>query len=130
MVEEAAGEKTKKPGVYNFSKFAIREFDAEVQVLHHATTIKEGYQAVVHAGVVRQAVKILDLLESELLRNGDKGIIRCRFMYRPEFLQLGNQVMFREGRTKMLGIIKNMVQNDDSVPIDYSNPVKKKRVAE
>ena len=34
------------------------EFDAEVVILHHSTTIKRGYQAVVHCGVIRQAVSI------------------------------------------------------------------------
>lgn len=83
MTDESAGEKLKKEVI--FPKFAIREFKASVEVLHHATTIKPGYQAVVHAGVVKQAVKILDITE-ELLRTGDKGVIKCRFMSRPEFL--------------------------------------------
>lgn len=32
---------------------SIWEFDAEVTILHHATTIKPNYQAVIHCGVVR-----------------------------------------------------------------------------
>jgi len=83
LADEAAGEKHKKDVI--FPKFAIREFVATVEVLHHATTIKPGYQAVVHAGVVKQAVRILDITE-HLLRTGDKGKIRCRFMSRPEFM--------------------------------------------
>ena len=34
----------------------IWEFEAEVLVLHHATTIQVGYQSVLHCGVIRQAV--------------------------------------------------------------------------
>jgi len=51
LADEAAGEKVKKDFI--FPQFAIREFVASVEVLHHATTIKPGYQAVVHAGVVK-----------------------------------------------------------------------------
>jgi GTPase len=29
------------------------DFDAEVIILHHATTIKANYQAVIHCGVIR-----------------------------------------------------------------------------
>lgn len=32
---------------------AVWEFKAEVLILHHATTIKENYQAVIHCGVIR-----------------------------------------------------------------------------
>ena len=32
---------------------AIHDFEAEVKILHHATTIKQNYQAVIHCGVIR-----------------------------------------------------------------------------
>jgi len=32
---------------------AIHDFEAEVKILHHATTIKPNYQAVIHCGVIR-----------------------------------------------------------------------------
>ena len=32
---------------------AIQNFEAEVKILHHATTIKPNYQAVIHCGVIR-----------------------------------------------------------------------------
>lgn len=31
----------------------IWEFDCEVKVLHHATTIKPNYECVVHCGIIR-----------------------------------------------------------------------------
>ena len=34
-------------------KYVIDDFEAEVVILHHATTIKPNYQAVVHCGVIR-----------------------------------------------------------------------------
>jgi len=83
---------------------AAYEFDAEVIILHHATTIKLKYQAVIHTGVVRQTAQVLSLSQ-ELLRTGDKGIIRFRFMSSPEFLHEGVSILFREGRTRGLGKI-------------------------
>lgn len=31
----------------------VREFEANVNVLHHPTTMSPGYQAVLHCGVIR-----------------------------------------------------------------------------
>lgn len=82
----------------------IWDFECEIVILHHATTIKEGYQAVLHCGVIRQAVSIEEL-PKDILRTGDKGIVRFRFMYNAEFLKPGSTVLLREGRTKILGVI-------------------------
>lgn len=78
------------------------EFEAEVVILHHSTTIKHGYQAVVHCGVIRQAVSI-ESINKELLRTGDKGLIRFRFLYSPEYIKPESTILLREGRTKILG---------------------------
>lgn len=32
---------------------SIQNFEAEVKILHHATTIMPNYQAVIHCGVIR-----------------------------------------------------------------------------
>ena len=82
----------------------IWDFDAETVILHHATTIKEGYQAVVHCGVIRQAVTIEEL-PKDLLRTGDKGIVRFKFLYNAEYVKPGLTILLREGRTKILGVI-------------------------
>lgn len=85
----------------------VWEFDAEVVILHHATTIKENYQAVIHCGIVRQAAKVL-YLSKELMRTGDKGLVRFRFMYNAEVIRNGMTILFREGRTKGLGTVTNV----------------------
>ncbi len=81
------------------------EFEAEVVVLYHSTTIKSNYQPVIHTLCVRQASKILSIQNAESLRTGDKAIVRFRFMFRPEFLKVGERLIFREGRTKGIGKI-------------------------
>ena len=91
----------------NVTPQSIFEFEAEVVILHHATTIKPNYQAVIHCGVIRQAAKVVDM-NKDLLRTGDKGHIKFRFMYRPEYLKIGTTILFREGRTKGLGVVSSV----------------------
>lgn len=87
------------------------EFDAEILVLQHPTTIQPGYQPVVHCVAVRQAARIMSVTgqkskadaDSQVLRTGDRAIVRFRFCYRPEYLQMGARLVFREGRTKGIG---------------------------
>lgn len=87
-----------------------REFEAEVIILHHATTIKPKYQAVIHAGVVRQTAQVLSIKDKELLRTGDKGLIHFRFINSPEYIHLGANILFREGRTRGLGQITSLIE--------------------
>eukprot|EP00744_Colponema_vietnamica_P003000 GILI01004647.1.p1 GENE.GILI01004647.1~~GILI01004647.1.p1 ORF type:complete len:563 (+),score=147.71 GILI01004647.1:311-1999(+) len=89
------------------------EFETEVIILHHATTIKPNYQAVIHCGVIRQAAQVLHMT-TDLLRTGDKGIVHFRFMYHPEYLTEGMTILFREGRTKGLGRVVRVLHDTDS----------------
>lgn len=83
---------------------AVEEFEAEVLILHHHTTIAIGYQPMIHCGVVRQSARILSM-DREVLRTGDRAIVRFRFMYRSEYVTEGQKFIFREGRAKGLGRI-------------------------
>jgi hypothetical protein len=47
-------------------------------------------------------------MNKDLMRTGDKGFIKFRFMYRPEYLKLGTTILFREGRTKGLGVVSRI----------------------
>ena len=85
----------------------IWSFDAQVAILHHSSTIAKGYESVMHCGVVRQTVKIIDM-EKECMRTGDKGILQFRFVYNSEFIKPGQKFLLREGRTKILGIVSNV----------------------
>jgi GTPase len=48
--------KVMRPGVNPYHSLVSRYFEAKIKVLHHHTTIKEGYQAVLHIGGIRQTV--------------------------------------------------------------------------
>ncbi|PHH65624.1 hypothetical protein CDD82_1653 [Ophiocordyceps australis] len=84
-----------------------REFVAEVLILSHATTIKTRYQAMLHVGPVSQTCAIIDI-DRELIRTGDRALVAFRFVQRPEYLVPGDRLLFREGRTKGLGIVKSL----------------------
>jgi GTPase len=83
---------------------SCREFEAEVVILFHSTTIGPRYQAMLHCGVVRQTVSLVSM-QSEVLRTGDRALVRFRFMRFPEYLKVGARLLFREGRTKGVGKI-------------------------
>jgi len=83
---------------------ACWEFDADLLVLHHPTTISAKYQAMVHVGAVRQTASIV-AMDRDHLRTGDKTLARLRFVRYPEYLKPGTRVVFREGRTKAVGVV-------------------------
>ncbi|RDA82761.1 hypothetical protein CP532_2024 [Ophiocordyceps camponoti-leonardi (nom. inval.)] len=82
-----------------------REFVAEVLILSHATTIQIKYQAMLHVGSVSQTCAII-AIDRELIRTGDRAVVAFRFLQRPEFIRPGDRLLFREGHTKGLGIVK------------------------
>ena len=85
-------------------KKSVLEFSANILILHHPTTIKTNYQPVIHCGPITQAAKICDI-DKDLLRSGDRAKARFKFMNRPEYIKTGNQLIFREGKTKGIGTI-------------------------
>ncbi|XP_069764099.1 GTP-binding protein 1-like isoform X3 [Narcine bancroftii] len=80
------------------------EFEGEILVLHHPTTISPRYQAMVHCGSIRQTATILSM-SKDCLRTGDKATVHFRFIKTPEYLHADQRLVFREGRTKAVGTI-------------------------
>lgn len=105
---------------------ATWEFEAEILVLHHPTTISPRYQAMgeflkvppfrsrpsahavstpaVHCGSIRQTATILSM-SKDCLRTGDKATVHFRFIKTPEYLHCEHKLVFREGRTKAVGTV-------------------------
>ena len=81
---------------------ATKEFIAKIGILHHPTTIRKNYEPVIHCGKISQAAKIVEM-DHEYLRTGDKATIKFRFKYRPEFIEKDDVLVFREGQTKGIG---------------------------
>ncbi|XP_078482135.1 GTP-binding protein 1-like [Ciona intestinalis] len=89
---------------------AVWEYMGEVLVLHHPTTISSKYQAMVHCGSIRQTASILHM-NKEHLRTGDKASVHFRFLKNPEFIKPGTKFVFREGRTKAVGTITELLKD-------------------
>eukprot|EP00056_Hartaetosiga_gracilis_P013956 m.236528 g.236528 ORF g.236528 m.236528 type:complete len:301 (-) comp13922_c0_seq9:8771-9673(-) len=85
------------------------EFEGEILVLHHPTTITTKYQAMVHCGSVRQTATIVKM-DKEHIRTGDKATASFRFIRNPEYLHIGQKIVFREGRTKAIGIVTRLLE--------------------
>ena len=103
----------------------VWQFEAEVIVLHHATTIKLGYQAVMHCGVIRQTVCI-EKMTREVLRAKDSDVLSFKFMYHPEFIKKDSRIILREGRTKILGVVTRVIKPNDSETTKPSNVISEK----
>jgi GTPase len=91
----------------------IWEFSAEILVLHHSTTLSCGYSPIMHIGVCSQAARVtkitnLDGAPLASLRTADRAIISCRFMHHPEHIHVGDALLFREGRAKGVGRVKDI----------------------
>lgn len=73
---------------------------------------------MLHVGPISQTCAIIDI-DRAFIRTGDRAIVAFRFVQRPEYLAVGDRILFREGRTKGLGIVKSLGY-DASKPL---NPV-------
>jgi hypothetical protein len=103
-------------------------------ILYHQTTIKPKYQAMLHVNATAQTCQIMSIEEihrnaknqtidtaddtnAQILRTGDRGLVRFRFMQRAEYLTVGTKLIFREGRTKGLGTVKDVYPVKDAVAV-------------
>ncbi|CAG0902177.1 unnamed protein product [Cyprideis torosa] len=94
---------------------AVWEFEGEILVLHHPTTISARYQAMVHCGSVRQTATIVKM-SVECMRTGDKAVVHFRFIKNPEFIKVGQRMVFREGRTKAVGNVTRIISRENPLP--------------
>jgi hypothetical protein len=71
---------------------------------------------MLHVGPVSQTCSIIDI-DRSYIRTGDRAVVAFRFVQRPEYLSVGDRLLFREGRTKGLGIVKS-VGYDSTKPLN------------
>lgn len=56
------------------------------------------------------------LVTQDVLRTGERAVVRFRFIKHPEYLRLGAKLLFREGVTKGIGHVARLLspsQNHD-----------------
>lgn len=93
---------------------SCREFTAELYIIKtHSTTIKKGYQPIMHMNNIRQAVEILsiknDQEDVDVLRANDKAVVRLKFLFRPEYVSINSRLLFCEGRVRGVGKVVSIV---------------------
>ncbi|KAI0092948.1 GTP-binding protein 1 [Irpex rosettiformis] len=89
---------------------AIRQFEGTVLILYHNTTLQKNYQAMLHCGAIRQTVRIIAMDHPQgILRTGDRATVTFEFISHPEFLKEGMKLLFREGKTKGLGVVTKLL---------------------
>lgn len=100
----------------NNTKLLVKKFKATVNVVKsHSTTIKPGYEPVLHTGSIRETVKILSIenksnyrnLENEqddnILRSGDTAVVTFEFKYNYHFIKVNTRIILCESITKIVG---------------------------
>lgn len=89
---------------------AVRRFEGQVLILYHNTTLQRNYQAMLHCGAIRQTVKIVGMDHPQgILRTGDRATVEFEFMQVPELVKVGSKLLFREGKTKGLGVVTKLL---------------------
>jgi len=89
---------------------AVRRFEGQVLILYHNTTMQKNYQAMLHCGAIRQTVRIIAMDNPNgVLRTGDRATVTFEFISTPEYLKEGMKLLFREGKTKGLGVITKLL---------------------
>ncbi len=86
----------------------VREFEAEVTILNHPTRIKRGYEPVVHMETVCETARFT-WMERPYMMAGQRGRVRMAFKFRPYAVAPGMRFLFREGKSKGVGLVVRAV---------------------
>ena len=92
-----------------WKKNIVRKFCARIKILQHSTTIKTGYAPVLHCGPIRQCAKLKLIEESKQLRSGDSCLVHFNFQYHSEFIEKNMIFFFRDGNTKGVGEVLDLL---------------------
>lgn len=80
-------------------------FQATVSVLFHATAIYPGFQTTVHIGNVRQTAVVIGICSSKCIQTNERDSVLFKFKLHPEYVTVGQRLLFREGASKGIGEI-------------------------
>ncbi|KAE9346046.1 GTP-binding protein 1 [Phytophthora fragariae] len=90
--------------------YVSRVFEARVVILHHQTTVTVGYQPMVNCRTIRQTAEIVSIESNQdVIRTGDRALVRFRFIHAPEFLKKGMRFVFRDGQAKGIGKVVRII---------------------
>lgn len=99
----------------------VKKFTAHLTVLKsNSSTIKVGYEPILHTASIRETVKIVDISDkvnarrdvtlddTTILRSGDKGLVTLEFKYNHYFLKENTKIILCEGITKITGTVNSV----------------------
>ena len=118
----------------------IVEFEAEIEIFgRHSTSVRMGYEPVIHISNIKQAAKIIEIRDisrkvivmkkkketerpvpendeqgNPVLRAGDKAHVKFQFCFYPVHFELGSKILFREGRTRGVGVVEKILDLTES----------------
>lgn len=87
-----------------------KRFVAEVMVLNHPTRITDGYEPVIHLETISETAVIHP--ENKQMMAGEKGLAEFEFKFSPHYIEEGQKFVFREGQSKGVGKIKEVLSED------------------
>ena len=94
-----------------------REFIAQINILkNHSTTIRVGFEPVIHICNIRQVASIIVIsnimnmrskneVNDGVLKTGDSALVTFKFTYRPEYIKIDQKIIFCQGKIKGIGVI-------------------------
>nr|XP_023026153.1 GTP-binding protein 2 [Leptinotarsa decemlineata] len=80
-------------------------FQASVSVLYHATAIYPGFQTTVHIGNIRQTAVVIGICSLKCIHTNERDSVLFKFKLYPEYVTVGQRLLFREGTAKGVGEI-------------------------
>jgi len=92
-----------------YHAISVREFEADVAILVHPTTIKRGYECIAHIETIAETMTF-EPIDREYMSAGDTGKIKMKFKYRPCCIREGQKLIFREGHSKGIGTVTRIIQ--------------------
>lgn len=102
-----------------------RNFIAQVAItMGHSTTIAVNYQPVLNCKTIVQSARVCEMDQS-VVRSGDVCRVRFQFQFRPEFINVGDIFIFREGNLRGIGKIVEVLPNTS---LEEESSLEKKRL--
>ncbi|VDO24056.1 unnamed protein product [Haemonchus placei] len=88
-----------------------RRFTASLFLLSHSTRhLCIGFQATVYIGSVRQTAAIVDI-DGPSLEQGKWATVMFQLMSGPEYIRAGTPLIFRQGKTKGMGEVMDVIED-------------------
>jgi len=86
-----------------------RNFKAKIAITTgHSTTIAPNYQPIINCKTIVQAATICEM-NKPVIRSRDVAEVSLRFQFRPEFINIGDIFIFREGNLRGIGKITELL---------------------